>query len=254
MLPTMKIHFLILTIFVLFLADTSQSYNTNLIKKFKLTQILSPLSDNMKTFLDRTIDNYSSEKCGFLLLYINEVPHEYKEYLMGRISENSSAAIMNLYSENNNPSTFKVLNFYFFKYLLLYLTNMILFLLQPGKKHVKLAIIDPTDDLSHTYYYFNRIRLARAKIIVLCTKKPSTFNMQLIFLAYWSVKCLNVVLIFESAGKIEVFTFNPFVSPRHFLVQLEDTDELFPDKLRNMDGYQINALYLMQDRTKVRSC
>lgn len=76
--------------------------------------------------------------------------------------------------------------------------------------------------------------------------------MMLILSAYWSVKCLNVVLVFETKHHgLKVFTFNPFVPRRDFLVELNETDELFPDKLNDMNGYKVNSLYLMQDRTKV---
>lgn len=76
----------------------------DLTQKFHLKRDIFPMSVRMKNFFDRTIDNYSTEKSGFLLIYINDVPNEYKEYVMGRISKNSSGAILNLYKDRTITS------------------------------------------------------------------------------------------------------------------------------------------------------
>lgn len=91
---------IMLTLFLLKL-DASKK---DLTKIFNLKRTIYPISDQMKNFFDRTIDNYSTEKSGFLLMYINDVPDEYKEYIMGRISKTSSAVILNLFMDRSVAS------------------------------------------------------------------------------------------------------------------------------------------------------
>lgn len=125
--------------------------------------------------------------------------------------------------------------------------------MQIGEKHVKIAVVDPTGELNHIYHIFGKIKVARAKIVVICTRKPHRLLLYIILQAYRNLKCLNGIVVYQYLGKMHVFTVNPFVPEEESVVKLNSTNHIFHNKLKDMMGYKLNALFTYEDRTKTNS-
>lgn len=118
---------------------------------------------------------------------------------------------------------------------------------------MKIAVVDPSGELNHVYHIFGKIKMARAKIVVMCTKRPHRMLHNIILTTYRTLKCLNSVVVYQHLGKIHAYTVNPFISDDDFSVKLNGTENIFYNKLTNMMGYKLNALFSYNDRTKAHS-
>lgn len=113
-------------------------------------------------------------------------------------------------------------------------------------------MVDPLGDLSDSYYLYSKIKMARAKIVLICTQKPARIIRALILSGYWNVKCLNSILVYQDQNDIHVYTINPFLSHGQS-IELNYTDDYFYDKLRDVNQYEVNALFTYEDKTKAGS-
>lgn len=131
------------------------------------------------------------------------------------------------------------------------LCNHFVYLLQIGEKHVKIALVDPYEDTTHVHHIFGRIKEARSKIIVICTKKPHPPTLLHSILAvYRKNKYLEAIVMYQKNSKIYVHTVNPFLPNEQSVVNLTAADNFFYNKLKDIQGYTINALFIYQDKTK----
>lgn len=119
------------------------------------------------------------------------------------------------------------------------------------ENHLKIIVMNPYNDWTNTLIYFINIKMTRAKILLIFVSPPPRLIISAMMSLYWSSNCVNVVTAYEKYGEIKLFSFNPFLPENRFLVQLDPTSDIFYNKLKNLHGYTINALYITQDRTKV---
>lgn len=207
----------------------------------------SVMTKENKAFVSDIIAKYGSVKYGCVLLLINKVHPDYADYIATTVSAlNSSGYIINF--DQNKEATLIVST-----YESLYVYKIIYYILKVGEMHVKIAVVDPVGELNHIYQIFGKIKIARAKIIVICTRQPHRMLLNIIMHAYRRLKCLNSVVVYEHLGKIYKFTVNPFLPEQDFIVKLNGTENLFYNKLSNMMGYKLNALFSYDDRTKAIS-
>ncbi|RZC43065.1 hypothetical protein BDFB_012051, partial [Asbolus verrucosus] len=126
-------------------------------------------------------------------------------------------------------------------------------LLNPN--HFKFVLVDPEGDLSHAEAAFKKVRISRAKIVLIIIKKPISLFVDYVLSSYWKIRCINVILVYESDGKIEVVTHNPYLPSKSKFVNLtanKFTQDLFYDKTRNLYGTKIKCLLTFADRTKIK--
>lgn len=118
---------------------------------------------------------------------------------------------------------------------------------------MKIAVVDPGGELNHVYQMLGKIKVARAKIVVICTRKPNHLLLTIILQAFYNLKCLNGIVVYQYLGKIYVYTVNPFLPENEFVIKLKATDDIFYNKLKDVMGYKVNALFTFEDRTKANS-
>lgn len=208
------------------------------------------VSTEHKKFVNNIISRYATVKHGFILLFINEIHAEYSNYIATAVSHlNSSGYVIN-YHKNKNADL-KVRSY---KYYDAVRSNFLFYLFfQVGEKHVKIAVVNPDGELNHIFKIFGKIKETRAKLILMCTKRPSHLLLHTILQAYRNLKCLSGIVVYQDLGKIMVYTVNPFLPEKECVIKLNSTDDIFYDKLKDMMGYRLNALFTFEDRTKANS-
>lgn len=111
--------------------------------------------------------------------------------------------------------------------------------------------MDPEDELSHADASFNKVRISRAKIVLIITKTPISFFVTYILNSYKRIQCTNVIVVYEEDNGLEIITFNPYLPTIDQTVKLRITDDFFYDKTKNLYGFEIRALLTYPDRTKI---
>lgn len=125
--------------------------------------------------------------------------------------------------------------------------------MQLNPNHFKFVLSDPEGDLSHANDIFKRVRVSRAKIVLIMTKKPIPIFIPYLLNSYRKIKCINVILVFESDGKIQVITYNPYLPTVDKTVNLTNSPlPFFYDKTLNLLGSEIKGLFTYSDRTKIK--
>lgn len=114
-------------------------------------------------------------------------------------------------------------------------------------------MLDPNGELSYVYHIFGRMKLARAKIIVMCTTTPNPMLFNLILATYRSLMCLNAVIVYQNSKNIQIYTINPFLPEEDSIIKLSTKDDIFYNKMNDVMGYELNALFTFEDRTKANS-
>jgi hypothetical protein len=100
---------------------------------------------------------------------------------------------------------------------------------------------------------YKKVRISRAKIVVLITKKPSAIFINYALRAYWKIRCINVIIAYESDKKIQVITYDPYLPELEKIVNLTNsTQDLFYDKTKDLHRTKIKCLLTYRDRTKVK--
>ncbi|KAK0074155.1 hypothetical protein PV326_012685 [Microctonus aethiopoides] len=91
--------------------------------------------------------------------------------------------------------------------------------------------------------FFDKLWRPRARFAIWITGLSDEVIIQTLLEHFWSLDCLNVA-VFTSAKSFKVvrFTYNPFIFGPHGrgqLMRARKYHRLFPDKLKNLHGYEI---------------